>query len=63
LINLKHYNLYNINYLNSLNIDIKSSMSTGGEGGPGGPLRQMDNHEAYHIIDELVKDQKIEPRK
>ena len=38
-------------------------MSTGGEGGPGGPLRQMDNHEAYHIIDELAKDGKIEPRK
>jgi hypothetical protein len=32
------------------------------DGGPGGALRQMDNHEAYNIIDELTKDGKIESR-
>ena len=34
-----------------------------GEGGaPGGAMRNMENHEAYNIIEELQKDGKIEPR-
>ena len=32
-------------------------------GGANQPLRQMDNHEAYHIIDELQKEGKIQPKK
>jgi hypothetical protein len=30
--------------------------------GPGGALRNMENHEAYNIIDELQKEGKMEPR-
>ena len=32
-----------------------------GEGASGGALRNMENHEAYNILDELQKDGKIEP--
>ena len=32
-----------------------------GEGGaPAGAVRQMENHEAYNILDDLQKDQKID---
>lgn len=37
-------------------------MQGDGGSGPGGALRQMDNHEAYHIIDELLKEGKMEQR-
>ena len=30
-------------------------------GGPGGALRNMENHEALNIIDQLQKDGKMEP--
>ena len=34
-----------------------------GEAGPiGGAARNMENHEAYNIIEELQKEGKIEPR-
>ena len=29
----------------------------------GGAMKNMENHEAFHIIDELQKEGKIEPRK
>jgi hypothetical protein len=32
------------------NFKLKSKMT---DGGPGGALRQMDNHDAYNILDEL----------
>lgn len=32
-----------------------------GPGGPGGALRNMENHEALNIIDQLQKDGKMEP--
>ena len=36
-------------------------MSGEGGGGPGGaPMRSLENHEAYSILDELQKDGKIE---
>ena len=32
-------------------------------GGASGAMRNMENHEAYNIIEELQKDGKMEPKK
>merc|ERR1712166_1559559 len=39
----------------------KNILNMSGEGAQGGALRNMENHEAYNILDELQKDGKIEP--